>query len=333
MIKIYDSFSANTYNEFVNAMARLLAAGCKSFILDLRGNGGGVMDAAVNICNEFLPAESPIVLAQGKSFPLESVVANGLGTLISQPLVVLVDQLSASASEIIAGAIQDNDRGVIVGRRTFGKGLIQNQIELSDGSAIRLTVARYYTPSGRSIQRKYELGHSDDYALDWLDRFDNGEEFSADSIRQDTSVVYTTAHGRKVFGGGGIAPDVFVPLDTAEMTTYFMHLQNNDIFRIFGGYYSDRNRARLAEFKDWRQMLEYLKTQPLLYEITHFAEQYGIRRRSALISTSSRSIVRYACANILLNFFGEETFFIVAMNDDPVVQKAIEILQLDENIY
>jgi carboxyl-terminal processing protease len=327
LIKIYDSFSANTYNEFIKAMAHLLAQGCSKFIVDLRGNSGGVVDAAVNICNEFLPAGNPIVYAEGNAFPRKEIQANGLGSLQENPLVVLVDQFSASASEIVAGAIQDNDRGLIIGRRTFGKGLIQNQIELSDSSAVRLTIARYFTPSGRNIQRKYELGKADEYNEEFLDRFSDGEEFHEDSIHQNEKQLFYTKEGRKVYGGGGIMPDIFVPLDTAEITSYYIHLDSKNIFRQYSGEYSDINRAKLSEFKDYNSMIDYLKTQPVLYDITHFAEKYGIKRRTNLINISSRSILRTTYAQIIGNFFGEETSFIVAMEGDPIIIKAVETLK------
>jgi carboxyl-terminal processing protease len=327
LIKIFDSFSANTYNEFINAMAQLLAQGCNKFIIDLRGNGGGVVDAAINICNEFLPSGCPIVYTEGSALQRQYVYANGLGTLQQNSIAVLVDQFSASASEIIAGAIQDNDRGIIIGRRTFGKGLIQNQIELNDGSAVRLTIARYFTPSGRSIQRRYELGKASEYTDEWLNRFSNGEEFNEDSIHQNEELLFYTKQGRKVYGGGGIMPDVFVPLDTAEMTSYYINLDSKNIFRKFAGVYSDTNRAKLGEFKDYKALLDYLKTQPVLYEITHFAEKYGIKRRTNLINISSRSILRVTYAHIIMNFFGDDTFFIVAMEGDTMIQKAIDALK------
>jgi carboxyl-terminal processing protease len=326
LIKIYDCFSANTYSEFINAMAKLLNLGCTKFIVDLRGNGGGVMDAAVNICNELLPAQSIIVYAEGRAFPRQLIQANGLGTLQNNPIVVLVDQFSASASEIIAGAVQDNDRGLIIGRRTFGKGLIQNQIILPDSSALRLTVARYFTPSGRNIQRKYEMGKTDEYNNEWLERFSNGEEFEQDSVKQDETMLFHTKQGREVYGGGGITPDIFIPLDTASLTSYFISLNNKNIFRQFAGTYADINRARLNAFKTYTEMWDYLKTQPLLYELTHFAEQYGIKRRTNLINASANSILRITYAHILQNFFGEEIFFIVYLEGDTMIKKAVEIL-------
>jgi len=327
LIKIYDKFSQTTYNEFVQAMTKLVAIGCNSFIIDLRMNSGGSFDAAIKIVNEFLPAGRMIVYAEGKSFPRIKSIADGSGNLPENQVVILMDQLSASASEIIAGAIQDNDRGLIIGRRSFGKGLVQNQIELSDGSAVRLTIARYYTPSGRNIQRKYELGKTDEYNQEWINQLNNGEGFYSDSIKLDTTVAYRTFKGRTVYGGGGIMPDIFVPIDTAHLSSYYISLENKSIFSKFAFDYSDKNRSLLNEFKDYPSMLEYLQAQPILSEITRFAEENGIRRRSYLINRSANQILTSTYACILGNFFGDDAFYPVYMHNDPVIAKAIEAIQ------
>jgi carboxyl-terminal processing protease len=327
LIKLYKNFSHTTYDEFISAMAKLLNKGCKSFILDLRMNGGGSFEAAVNICNELLHKGSNIVYMSGKSFPREDVTANGLGTLQDNQIVVLTDQISASASEIVAGAIQDNDRGLIIGRHSFGKGLVQNQIDLSDGSALLLTVARYYTPSGRNIQRKYVMGKTDEYNRAWIDRLTKGEGFHEDSIVADQSELYYTLSGRTVYGGGGIVPDIFVPIDTAELTTYYMNLEDKNIFQKFAFKFSDENRSRLNEFHDYQDMLQYLKVQPLIYDIVRYAEENGIKRRSKLISISTNHILTTTYAHILQNFFGEEAYFIEYMSNDKDIKKAVEIIQ------
>jgi carboxyl-terminal processing protease len=329
-IKIFSKFSHTTYKEFINAMAKLNAQGCHSFIIDLRMNGGGVMDAAVNIVNEFLPRGGRIVYTEGKTIPREESIANGTGTCQNGQLVILVDKMSASASEIVAGAIQDNDRGIIIGRRSFGKGLVQNQIELSDGSALRLTIARYYTPSGRNIQRRYELGKVDEYNREWIDQLTNGEGFHEDSIKLDKSLEYHTVHGRVVYGGGGIVPDIFVPIDTTNLTTYYIKLDNKKIFNKFAFVYSDEHRDLLNTFKTYPEMLEYLKTQPILHELVSFAEENGIRRRSNLINKSARQILISAYASILQNFFGDEAFYPVYLSNDPVLKKAVEVIQKGE---
>lgn len=327
LIKIYDKFTHRTYDEFLNALAKLKAAGCTNFIVDLRGNGGGAMDAAINIANEFLPKDRLIVYAEGKSFPQNNIFANGTGTLQNGEVVFLVDQLSASASEIIAGAIQDNDRGLIVGRRTYGKGLIQSHIELADGSALRLTVARYFTPSGRNIQRHYELGKGKEYNREWLDQLTGAESFSKDSIRIDSALLYTTTGGRTVYGGGGIIPDIFVPVDTTALTTYYMNMESQNIFKRFAFYYADTNRDILKEFKTYSELLEYLESEPILWEVVRFAEEKGIRRRSNLIYKSAQHILINTYAHILRNYFGDEAFYPIYMKDDPVVLKAIEVIR------
>jgi len=327
LIKIFDKFSHTTYDEFIKAIAELMNQGCKSFIIDLRMNSGGSFDAAVKICNEFLPKGRNIVYTEGNSFPREYAIANGSGTLQNNQIVILMDQVSASASEIVAGAIQDNDRGLIIGRRSFGKGLVQNQTELSDGSAFRLTIARYYTPSGRNIQRKYTLGNADKYNQEWVNRFSNGEEFHENSAVIDTTLLYHTLSGREVYGGGGIMPDIFVPLDTSQLTTYYMNLESKNIFHQFACEYTDVNRDKLNEFKTFESMLNYLKTQPILSEIVDFAAERKIKPRTALINISGNYILNTACANILQNFFGDKAFFMVYMNRDKDIQKAAEMLR------
>jgi len=326
-IKIYDSFTNTTYDEFIGAMAKLLNKGCQSFIIDLRMNKGGAFDAAVHICNEFLSKGQTIVYMEGKSFPREYVTANGLGTLQDKKVVILMDEISASASEIVAGAIQDNDRGLIIGRRSFGKGLVQNQIELSDGSAVRLTIARYYTPSGRNIQRKYEMGKADEYNQEWLNRLSTGEGLYKDSVVLTASPSYHTLNGREVYGGGGIMPDIFVPLDTTELTSYYIRLGNQNIFNQFAFVYSDANRNKLKTFTNSDDMLAYLKKQVSLSEVVQFAESKGIKRRTSLINTSASQIMNMTYANILQIFFGDDAYFSLILNNDSLVKRAIDEIQ------
>ena len=227
-------FGRTTYNEFITAIAKLKQAGCTSFVIDLRGNTGGYMDAAINMVNEFMPEGRLIVYTEGKAFPRKDVYTNGTGTCQDAPIVVLTDEFSASASEIFSGAIQDNDRGLIIGRRTFGKGLVQSPIQLSDGSEIRLTIARYYTPSGRCIQKKYELGKDNEYEQDIYQRFMHGEFDSADSIKLNNNEKYETVMGRTVYGGGGIMPDIFIRRDFLLLQrSQFRHVEPVRT-RIFG---------------------------------------------------------------------------------------------------
>ena len=215
-IGLNNNFGNNTYDEFLHAIAELRAKGARKFIIDLRENSGGLMDVAIRMINEFLPAGQMIVYSEGKAYPRADAKADGTGSCINYPLAVLIDEFSASASEIFAGAIQDNDRGLIIGRRSFGKGLVQTQIPFSDGSAVRLTVARYFTPSGRSIQKPYERGKGDDYQMDLVKRFEHGEFDTKDSIHVADSLKFKTLKGRTVYGGGGIMPDIFVPRDTSK---------------------------------------------------------------------------------------------------------------------
>ena len=327
IIKIYDSFTNTTYKEFISAAAKLLNKGCQSFIIDLRMNKGGSFDAAIHICNEFLSKGQTIVYMEGKSFPREYVMADGTGTLQDKQVVILMDQISASASEIVAGAIQDNDRGLIIGRRSFGKGLVQSQIELSDGSAVRLTIARYFTPSGRNIQRRYEMGRADEYNQKWIERLSTGKGLYKDTVSLNDSLIYHTLNGRNVFGGGGIMPDVFFPLDTTELTSYYLHLENSGIFNQFAFEYSDANRSKLKVFTNSDDMLHYLKKQILLQDIVQFAEKKGIKRRTSLINISANQILNMTYAHVLQIFFGDEAYYSLILNNDNMVQKAIQEIQ------
>ena len=239
------SFAETTYSEFLAALARLNHGDFRGLVIDLRGNLGGYMDPAVKMANEFLPKNRLIVYTEGRKSPREEYRSDGRGVYQSLPLVVLVDEASASASEIFAGAIQDNDRGMIVGRRTFGKGLVQVPIEFRDGSMLRLTKARYYTPSGRCLQKPYTMGDEEDYAQDLLLRAEHGEFFSRDSIKTNGQ-RYKTSIGRTVYGGGGIIPDIFIPRDTTGMTSYFKDAYFDGLLYQFSFDYIDRNRQELS---------------------------------------------------------------------------------------
>lgn len=320
-------FARNTYNEFITAIAELKQLGCNSFIIDLRNNTGGYMEAAINMINEFMPEGRLIVYTEGKSFPRSDVYANGTGTCKEAPVVVLTDEISASASEIFAGAIQDNDRGQIIGRRTYGKGLVQTQIALRDGSALRLTIARYYTPSGRCIQKNYEMGKNDEYDQDIYNRYMHGEFDSADSIKMDDSLKYQTVKGRTVYGGGGIMPDIFIPRDTSGITSYYSNIINSGTLYLYALEYSDRNREKLASFGTWEELYAYLKQQPLLTDFTTFAASKGIRKRPTLIAISGPLIENQLQAYIVRNFFDEAGFYPIFLQDDVTLKRAIEILK------
>lgn len=326
------NFGRTTYQEFITSIAKLKAEGAEAFIIDLRGNTGGYMGAAVNMINEFLKEGQLIVYAQGKDFPRNDMLGNGTGTCQEAPLVVLTDEWSGSASEIFAGAIQDNDRGVIVGRRTFGKGLVQSPVELSDGSAIRLTVARYYTPSGRSIQKKYELGGGDEYERDLINRFTHGEFDSADSIQMNDSLLYKTLIGRPVYGGGGVMPDYFVPRDTVGMTSYYSNVMNNGLVYKFAFNYADHNREKLSSFSTYKELYAYLKTQPLLNDFTTYAATNGIKKRPTLINISHKLITNLIQAYVVRNLFDDNGFYSILLEDDPTVNKAVEIIKAEESV-
>lgn len=320
-------FGRTTYNEFITAIAKLKQENCTSFIIDLRGNTGGFLDIATNMINEFLPEGNLIVYTEGKSFPRKDIFANGNGTCKDAPIVILTDEWSGSASEIFSGAIQDNDRGLIIGRRTYGKGLVQSSVDLSDGSALRLTIARYYTPSGRSIQKNYELGKSEEYDQDLVNRFMHGEFYTKDSIKIDNSLKYQTSLGRTVYGGGGIMPDIFIPRDTTGVTSYYSTLINNLILSQYAFNYSDKNREKLSSFKNYKELYNYLKTQPLLEEVTDYAAENGIKKRPTLINISKKLINNLVCAYIIRNFFNDEGFYPVILEDDVTINKAVEVIK------
>lgn len=323
-------FGRTTHVELLNAIAQLSHQNCKGMIIDLRENTGGYMEAAIRMVNEFLPEGKLIVYTQGRKYPRMEEYANGTGSCQNIPLVVLIDQGSASASEIFAGAIQDNDRGTIVGLRSFGKGLVQQPIDFSDGSAIRLTIARYYTPSGRCIQRPYENGKDSKYEMDWLDRYEHGEFFSADSVKLDKKLRYSTSLGRPVYGGGGIMPDVFVPRDTTGVTSYLMEVSNKGLLIQFSFQYTDRNRAKLDQFNDETELQKYLEKQNIVEQFVQFAAQKGVKRRNLLINKSRKLLERNLYGNIIYNIQGKEAYIRYINRDDATVLKALEILEREE---
>ncbi|WP_080904663.1 S41 family peptidase [Parabacteroides sp. Marseille-P3160] len=320
-------FARTTYNEFITAIAKLKQQKCTGFIVDLRQNSGGYMDAAINMINEFLPDGKLIVYTEGKAFKRNDVYSNGTGTCIDAPLVVLVDELSGSASEIFAGAIQDNDRGLIIGRRTYGKGLVQTPIPLGDGSELRLTIARYYTPSGRSIQKMYEMGKVEEYDMDLYNRYMHGEFDSADSIKIADSLQYKTSTGRIVYGGGGIMPDLFIPRDTSHFTSYYINAHNSGVIYQYVLTYSDRERAKLSSFKNYQELYAYLSKQPLVEDFANFAETKGIQKRPGLIQISYQLLKQQLEAYIIRNFFDNNGFYPIFLKDDVALKKAVEVIK------
>ena len=321
-----NKFSETTYREFISAMAELHAEGATRFIIDLRENSGGYMEQAINMVNEFLQRGEMIVYSQGKAYPRYEAKATGSGRFKDVPLVVLIDNFSASASEIFAGAMQDNDRATIVGRRSFGKGLVQQQIPFEDGSAVRLTVARYYTPSGRCIQKPYTLGDQEDYEHDLLDRFEHGEFYSADSVHFADTTTYRTKAGHIVHGGGGIMPDVFVGRDTTLNTPWYNVCVNLAYTYQFAYQYTDEHRKELSRFKDWKALEQYLLKQDIIPQFVAFAESKGVEPNQAEIAKSRPLMTRLLNAYIVRNILGDEGFFPLFERDDEITKKAVEIL-------
>ena len=325
-----NKFGETTYAELLFALAKLGQENMKGLVIDLRGNTGGYMAAAIQMVNEFLPNNQLIVYTQGRKAPREEYRSNGTGSNQTLPVVVLMDEGSASASEIFAGAIQDNDRGIIIGRRSFGKGLVQQPIEFSDGSAIRLTIARYYTPSGRCIQKPYEKGKGTEYELDLLTRYEHGEFFSADSIKQNMKETYQTLKGRTVYGGGGIMPDIFVPRDTTGYTTYFRMAATRGLIARFTFEYADKNRKKLQECETNAEMIQYLKKQNLLLKFASWAEKKGLKRRNKMMIASRKVFEFSLYGNIIYNIRNKEELIKYENETDPTILKALEVLEKGE---
>ena len=321
-----NKFGETTYKEFITALAELRAQGATSYIVDLRENSGGYMDQAIRMANEFLNRGEMIVYAEGRSYPRYEAKADGSGRFKDVPFVVLIDDFSASASEIFSGAMQDNDRAQIIGRRSFGKGLVQQQMPFDDGSAVRLTVARYYTPSGRCIQKPYEMGDQADYQQELLDRFEHGEFYSADSIHFADTTVYYTKSGRKMYGGGGIMPDIFVGRDTTLNTPWYNRCVNMALTYQFAYQYTDAHRKQLSQFKDWQALENYLNKQNVLKDFVAFAKEKGVEPNETQIAKSKPLITRLLHAYIVRNILGDEGFFPLFERDDEITKKAVETL-------
>lgn len=322
-------FARNTYNEFFAALTALQAKGARKFIVDLRGNSGGFMDQAIYMANEFLPEGRTIVYTKGRTKENETfAVSDGSGRFQQSELTVLTNEYSASASEIFAGAIQDNDRGLVIGRRSFGKGLVQNQIALPDSSAIRLTVARYYTPSGRSIQKEYKRGKDGKYELDILDRYNHGEFYSQDSIRLDKSKVFSTVNGRKVYGGGGIMPDIFVPEDTTEYTGYYIESSNLGLIQKFAREMSDSYRPMLKGSKSMSDLDRVLpRENSLLTAFVSYAANHGLPARWYYINKSRALLINQIRASIARDLIGYDAFIQILNEKDPTVAMAVRELR------
>jgi carboxyl-terminal processing protease len=322
-----DKFGSTTYSEFINALSKLKAEGVKSIIIDLRQNTGGYMQAAEMMVNEFLPKNQLVVFAEGRNFPRDAYYSDGSGTFQNEQVIVLVDEGSASASEIFAGAIQDTDRGLIIGRRTFGKGLVQQQREFKDGSALRLTVARYHTPSGRCIQKAYTRGKSEDYQMDLMNRYLRGELDNQDSIKFNKSMpLFKTKGGRPIRGNDGIMPDIFVPRDTIGINSYYLNVVNKGYTYEYAIRYIDRNRAKLKSFKNLQQLVGFLENQSLVENLVEYAFLKGVNRRPYLIDESYDLLQKQLISNVIRPLMGESAYFQYVLKDDVLLKRTIGLV-------
>ncbi len=320
-------FAENTYDEYLAAFKKLQAVGMKSLVLDLRGNPGGYLKTAIKIADEFIPDEKLIVYTEGRSRPRDDYFATANGLFEKGKLIVLIDEGSASASEIVSGAVQDWDRATIMGRRSFGKGLVQEQSELPDGSAIRLTVARYYTPTGRCIQKPYD-GIYEDYENELLDRLKRGELVNQDSIQFSDSLKFTTPGGRIVYGGGGIMPDLFVPLDTETLSNFYSQANSKGLIIQFAYDYLDQHRASFEQYKDFLSFNKAFKVDQKLYnEFVVYAAKAGVDTDQSGVKTAQRYIVIQLKAMIARQLWKNEGFYPVIHELDPTLHKALEEIE------
>lgn len=322
-------FSATTYKEFREASEKLLEAGMEALILDLRGNTGGYLTAATDMADEFLTKDKLIVFTEGKNQPRESFYATRKGILENIPVVVLIDDGTASASEIVAGALQDNDRGTIIGRRSFGKGLVQRQLDLMDGSALRLTIARYYTPTGRCIQKPYDHeGGFDDYYTESYHRYVNGEMQSKDSIHLNDTLRYVTPGGKVVYGGGGIMPDVYVPLQEDPQLKYYNSLLRQGMIFRFAFVYTDAHRTEMAAYSDFESFDKQFTITPVLFnEFIEYASGNGVKKEEAGMMYAEDRIKILLKAYIARNLYDNEGFYPVFLGIDEIYSRAIEVLR------
>ena len=323
------NFGENTYPELLIALASLSQEGFGNLIIDLRDNTGGYLKSAVQMANEFLPKNRLIVYTEGRKSPRQDYKSDGRGSYQHIPLVVLINEGSASASEIFAGAMQDNDRATIIGRRSFGKGLVQQQLEFPDGSMIRLTVARYYTPSGRCIQKPYTAGANQDYEEDLLARYQHGEFFSQDSIKH-TGPAYHTSIGRTVYGGGGITPDIFVPEDTLGMTSYYKEAAMSGLIIQYAFAYTDENRPKLSSFETMDELAAYLDRQHTVDKFATYADKNGLKRRNLLIKKSYNLLKTFINSRIIYNIMDEEDWIEYLNLDDNVIKAALDVFNRGE---
>ena len=320
------SFGETTYPEMLIALAKLSQEGFTNLVIDLRDNTGGYMNSAIQMANEFLPKNKLIVYTIGRKSPRQDFPSDGHGSYQKIPLVVLINEGSASASEIFAGAMQDNDRATIIGRRSFGKGLVQQQLSFPDGSMIRLTIARYYTPSGRCIQKPFTAGDNKDYEEDLLTRYQHGEFFSQDSIKHH-GPAYHTSIGRTVYGGGGITPDIFVAEDTLGMTSYYKQAAMSGLILQYAFTYTDNNRPKLNTFKDMMSLSKYLVSQNTVEQFAAYADHNGLKRRNLMIRKSHKLLERFINSRIIYNMLDDEAWTEYINADDPTIAKALSVFR------
>ena len=323
------NFGETTYPELLIALAQLSQEGFSNLVIDLRDNGGGYMNSAVQMANEFLPKNKLIVYMQGRKSPRQDFRSDGHGSYQKIPLVVLINEASASASEIFAGAMQDNDRATIIGRRSFGKGLVQQQLGFPDGSMIRLTIARYYTPSGRCIQKPFKPGDNQDYDNDLLTRYQHGEFFSQDSIKH-TGPAYHTSIGRTIYGGGGITPDIFVAEDTLGITSYYKQAAMSGLILQYAFNYTDNNRKKLNTFGSMTDMSKYLVGQNTVEQFAAFADKNGLKRRNLMIRKSHKLLERFINSRIIYNILDEQAWTEYINQDDPTIATALRVFERKE---
>ncbi|MBQ9236939.1 MAG: S41 family peptidase [Prevotella sp.] len=318
------NFGENTYAEMLVALAQLSSDGFDNLVIDLRDNTGGYLESAVQIANEFLPKERLIVYTEGRKSARQNYKSDGRGSYQQLPLAVLINENSASASEILAGAMQDNDRATIVGRRSFGKGLVQQQIAFPDGSMVRLTIARYYTPSGRCIQKPYSSGDTQDYEKDILDRYQHGEFFSKDSIKHE-GPAYHTVSGRTVYGGGGITPDIFIAEDTTSVTSYYRAANMTGLIMQFALTYTDENRLKLNSFREMQELADYLVSQNTVEQFATYADRHDLQRRNLMIQRSHKLLEKSINSRIIYNMLDEQAWIEYLNLTDKTIQAALDV--------
>lgn len=320
------NFGETTYPELLIALEQLSQQGFSNLVIDLRDNTGGLLTSAIQIANEFLPKNKLIVYTEGRKSPKQEFASDGHGSYQKLPLVVLINEVSASASEIFAGAMQDNDRATIIGRRSFGKGLVQQQIGFPDGSIIRLTIARYYTPSGRCIQKPYSTGDDKNYEQDLITRYQHGEFFSQDSIKHH-GPAYHTGIGRVVYGGGGITPDIFVAEDTLGMTSYYKEASMSGLILQYAFTYTDDNRPKLNTYKEMMELASYLAKQNLVDKFATYADKHGLKRRNLMIKKSHKLLERYINSRIIYNMLDESAWNEYINLGDPTIEAALKVFR------